>query len=227
MIVVSIDVGLKNLAIIRIDFQQSGNFEILDWVVISIETRPEPERCVAVNKNGSICNAKCKWVSCNIDDGKPSYSCRRHRQGPCVKNQMHLQSLNGRLLDALDMLPQLLQSELVLIENQPSMVNPAIKTVQIMLLSYFMSSGVRSPASPIKFVQCVHASLKMKACKDTIIPPQRTAYKRNKMLSIKTCEDILEKATGCLKWLQFYQQHRKKDDLADAFLQAWVYWNSL
>lgn len=52
---------------------------------------------------------------------------------------------------------------------------------------------------------------------------QSSAYRRNKAESVQTVTDILQNdmcAQWQLEWFEFYKSHKKKDDLADTFLQA-------
>lgn len=52
---------------------------------------------------------------------------------------------------------------------------------------------------------------------------QSSAYRRNKAESVQTVADILQNdmcAQWQLEWFEFYKSHKKKDDLADTFLQA-------
>ena len=54
---------------------------------------------------------------------------------------------------------------------------------------------------------------------------KKTTYNERKKLSIKVTQDILIKNPDLQKWKDFFNKHKKKDDLADCFLQGRWYLN--
>lgn len=213
MIILSIDVGLKNLAIARIHFLENKQMKILDWLLIDISVDKTDKIC-------SLCKFKSKWI---VDY---KHMCNRHKKNAkctmIIKNNEYLQNITVSIVNKLNEHAHFLQSDLVLIENQPAMVNPMIKSIQIMLQSYFVMNGVMNSKSNISYVQPIHASLKMKACKDIeCVKKLKSKYAQKKHKAVLGCERLLKEHQD--DHLEYFNKHKKKDDLADALLQAWAY----
>ena len=49
---------------------------------------------------------------------------------------------------------------------------------------------------------------------------KKTTYKERKFLSIKVTREIMVSENYMNKWIEHFNTHKKKDDLADAFLQG-------
>jgi hypothetical protein len=127
----------------------------------------------------------------------------------------------------LDEMPELLQVDEVFVENQPTLINPVMKTVSAMLFSYFIMRGIHerikthsnitnvsfcSPASKIK-VGGKEANDKVdNATSDKV-------YKVTKKLGVKFCKALISDNPDYLKMIE---SHKKQDDMADAFLQGFI-----
>jgi hypothetical protein len=121
----------------------------------------------------------------------------------------------------------------VIIENQISPIASRMKTLQGMLAQYFIDREINN----IKFVS---SSNKLK-----IFNLKKLSYTERKKASIDITNSILERKEykysmdnnynndtsinnyynnilihDNIKWLSFFNQHKKKDDLADCFLQG-------
>lgn len=148
------------------------------------------------------------------------------------KNEMD--TLSKRLINELDNRKYFLDADMVLIENQPALKNPKMKSIQMILYSYFMIRGVvdnYNGLGKIK-IQFLLASNKLKIkfneeiqkkINDEINNKTKNKYKRHKDLAKKYCEYYLNKNLDLeikenKKWLDFFNSHKKKDDLADTFL---------
>lgn len=108
----------------------------------------------------------------------------------------------------------------VLIENQPVQKNPTMKTIQIVVFSYFLyKKAIRSDG--IEGIHFVSASKKNKLAKsfDVTIPDGGSAYSRAKKMSVKAVASLIENT----EWESFFNSHKKKDDLADSYLQLLSY----
>lgn len=130
--------------------------------------------------------------------------------------------------------------DLVLIENQPALKNPVMKTVQIILHTFFMMN-LNGPYTRneglIGKVLCVSA-LSKNGIHKFISPECKThaihdvenlpkSYTKNKKLSILYTELLLKDSTNIHTYdgaLLHMQSHKKKDDLCDAFLQLLTYY---
>ena len=97
-----------------------------------------------------------------------------------------------------------------LIENQIAPKASNMKSIQAMLAQYFIMRDIPE-------IMFISASCKLKS-----ICPQKTTYRERKKLGINFCIKRLNDVdTENAKWaLQHFLSHKKKDDLADAFLQA-------
>ena len=114
-----------------------------------------------------------------------------------------------------------LDVDLVVIENQPALKNPTMKSIQMMIYSYFLIDGVCSDDSKITNIEMINARNKLKAYKGTrglcIIQDK---YKRTKFLGIEYCKHMIQESNQDDQWLQLFSTSKKKDDLADAYLQG-------
>jgi hypothetical protein len=156
---ISFDVGIKNLAYCIIDYTDR-NINIIDWQVVTIE-------------------------------GKDIYE--------------HSQSL-------FDILQKISDSHTIstaLIENQPCNKNPKMKSIQMMIFSFFVLKDMK--------VYMISAVNKLKVKKNPV-PTEKLTYSQKKKKSVElalmytddTYSDVLKTS-------------KKKDDLADCYLQG-VFW---
>ena len=149
---------------------------------------------------------------------------------PIPKNKsvmkIKIDDLVKTLFTKLDKIPELLQVDLVLIENQPGLKNPTMKTLSSCVFSYFMLRGIID-ASSIKSVNFMCPSNKLKLNENNTLQvlsktPDGQKYKMTKELGIKYCKQMIAEDVDNLTKLQSY---KKKDDLCDAFLQGAYYIN--
>lgn len=101
--------------------------------------------------------------------------------------------------------------DLILIENQISPIANRMKTIQGMLTQYFIMNNICN-------IQYISSSNKLK-----LFIQKKTTYKERKKAGIDIMNNdvlpILEKG----KWIDTFTKHKKKDDLADSFLQSLYY----
>ena len=109
----------------------------------------------------------------------------------------------------------------VLIENQPCMKNPTMKSIQMILYSYFvMQSYLDGRTIDIKFVS---ASNKLKVKYKTDVSNIKTSskYLQNKKYVVEYARNYLNMTRNYNeKWINVFEKEKKKDDLADAYCQA-------
>jgi hypothetical protein len=109
----------------------------------------------------------------------------------------------------------------VLIENQPCMKNPTMKSIQMILYSYFvMQSYLDGRTIDIKFVS---ASNKLKVKYKTDVSNIKTSskYLQNKKYVVEYARNYLNiTRVYNEKWINVFEKEKKKDDLADAYCQA-------
>lgn len=96
--------------------------------------------------------------------------------------------------------------DIVIIENQIGQNAIRMKAIQGMITMFFIGQG----CNDIRYWNACHK------LKGYDIPP-KTTYAQRKKLSVSiTSQSIHEKYP---QWVDLFQRHKKKDDLADCFLQ--------
>lgn len=145
-------------------------------------------------------------------------------------NKLPIITLTKKLCEKLDNHPDFLQVDEVLIENQPSMLNPKMKTISSILYSYFMINGIgnviknKSTISNVKFNA---PSNKLKVNKDgtakilKLAKNKKEEYEYTKELGILYCKELIKNDNLNLDYLS---TEFKKDDLCDAFLHGFQYY---
>ena len=214
MKILSWDVGIINLSYCIIDFnEESKEKNIIKWGIINLIENPE------MKKNMTL-------VFENIP------------------KKLHE---NEFLLDV----------DGVVIENQPSLKNPKMKSIQMVVYSYFLMYGkvLNINENKIKFIDFCNASNKLKVYKGPVISIENLKKKKVKNNSLITDFinkeekdeneeiEIKEKKSNKLSYgdkkkmavehvkyflkenndkenLEFFELHKKKDDLADSYLQG-------
>ena len=98
-----------------------------------------------------------------------------------------------------------------------------MKSIQMIIYTFFILRGVMNEDSTIQEVFMVNARNKLKVYKGPhVICPfnedKKNKYKRNKFLSVKYTEKMIEEEDK--QWNEIFQLSKKKDDLADSYLQG-------
>jgi len=159
-------------------------------------------------------------------------------------NDLDLITLGKHMMLALDQNPIIKDITHVIIENQISPIANRMKTVQGMLAQYFI---MRVPDCCIEFVS---SSNKLKAFNKTNVEktnvektnvektnientnidnintePEKvnTDYKKHKSDGVYYCAKVIQQNTNISCWQDPFNSSKKKDDLADAFLQGLWY----
>ena len=104
----------------------------------------------------------------------------------------------------------------IIIENQISPIANRMKTIQGMIVQYFIMSEIS-----VANMEFVSASNKLKCC-DSI---GKTKYSDRKKMGITKCRELLTSDHRFVNQSTFFDNHTKKDDLADSFLQGLWYIN--
>lgn len=98
----------------------------------------------------------------------------------------------------------------IAIENQISPIANRMKTIQGMIAQYFI---MKNNSINIQFISSTN---KLKG----FDKGEKSTYSDRKKMSIIKCIEFIDKYSWLQKWKTFYTQHKKKDDLADSFLQG-------
>ena len=264
MQIISIDVGIKNLAycIIDIDTSTNSEYKIIKWD--SINLCGEDMKCLVQTEKGKVCNKKATYSKNNIDyclthAKKTSYMIpNKELSFPSIKkmkidnlislaekyhihlnddnkkkdtilktildyisinafdiigkksaNQLDLVTIGISMKNEFDKIMPTTNIEHVIIENQISPIANRMKTIQGMIAQYFIMKGIQQ----VSFVSA------MNKLKSFTVNNEKTEYKDRKKMGVTITGGILEFYNN-KEWLIFFKGHKKKDDLADSFLQG-------
>jgi hypothetical protein len=130
-------------------------------------------------------------------------------------NAMDLVSMGIALRNELDTILSISETtnvQQIVIENQISPIANRMKTLQGMIAQYFIMHDKHA----ITFASSIN---KLKAF---ISSGEKTEYKDRKKLGIEVTKGILGNKDNQneKKWKTIFETHKKKDDLADSFLQG-------
>lgn len=282
MKIVSIDVGIKNLAYcimesLHIDDNDKDNdkdkYKIIKWDVINL--CGVEAMCNSMKNDKIACNKKAVYSK---DDQEKHY-CKIHAkkqtnyiiptsqfcikkikkmklvelQGVCTHYKIEyptnskkehimstvLQIMEPKFLDSiekqsandmnlieigiairkeLDKIPTMMEVDKIIIENQISPIANRMKTIQGMIAQYFIMNNKTS----IAFISSAN---KLKAFTKPLLEDEEKAnYKDRKKASVEITLQLLENSINN-EFKSFFMNHKKKDDLADSFLQGIWYLN--
>tara|TARA_Y100000389_G_C17327942_1_gene446520 strand:- start:85 stop:912 length:828 start_codon:yes stop_codon:yes gene_type:complete len=272
MLILSFDVGIKNLAYCLFEYNpvtsessnNKNNYEMLKWDIIDLANTSVP------NCQYKDCKYKAKYVK------QKSYYCKTHAKKhelfilpneslkiskikkmnlsklrqiaedynlllqmksrkkldylegilhyiethcfePIQKkntNNFNLVSLGIIMKKKFEELFETYKFDVILIENQISPIANRMKCLQGMITQYFIMKDCEN-------IQYVSSANKLKG-----FSKERMNYKQRKEFSIKICIELLQTNKNIEKWTEFFLKHKKKDDLADCFLQGLWYINN-
>lgn len=272
MRVLSIDVGIKNLAFCLFDKPPFlEHYKITKWDIIDISEKEDNLMCGFMEKN-IICNKPAKFKKDNdcyclkhskkqslqipTSENKPSFINKQkipklyeiadshHIQYESKIKKMDLVELinnyiGNHYLDTIESkkavdvdlfniginiktkFNKLFESEekidYVIIENQISPIATRMKTIQGMIVQYFIMSNIK-----VNHIEFISAANKLKDCpiKD------KKKYSDRKKLGITKCLEMITTDFRFNEHLDYFHQHKKKDDLSDAFLQGMWFINN-
>jgi len=264
MIILSIDVGMKNLAYCL--FQTIENdYKILKWDIINL-CNEKKYICKGVNKNNKFCNKSAKYFKCN------NYYCKIHAKNKNYKipnfktyslNKLSLKKLKSfatehdisfnklskkqdcynqimldisnnyfntvsnvltkdlNLIDYGINMKELFKKnfdyniiDLILIENQIGPLALRMKSLQGMIIQHFIENNINN-------IICINSNNKLK----DFLVNKKTTYSERKKESVKITSNIINNNNLLANWIDIFNNHKKKDDLADCFLQVLWYFN--
>ena len=96
----------------------------------------------------------------------------------------------------------------ILIENQIGPLALRMKMLQGMIMQHFIENG------------CINIKEISPANKLKDYVNKKTTYKERKFLSIDITRKIINEEANMNCWIEHFNTHKKKDDLADSFLQG-------
>lgn len=144
------------------------------------------------------------------------------------KTNFDIDKLRYTLVEELENKPELFQAEKVLIENQPSLKNPRMKAISSTIYDFYLIRGIfdKKYNSNINQVKYISPSNKIKLSKDKKLVKEADKtkkYKLTKKLAIDYVKALLD--TDLNNFKDYFLNEKKKDDLADAFLQGAYFLN--
>lgn len=209
------------------------------------------EECECINKNGKKCIRKAQYYE--IQNNNKIYFCKLHKNKIMDVNNInkYINSCNisfyersNYMINKLDQYLNIFNVDYVIIENQPVHLNPIMKSIQMILYSYYLLRGKlycnneinketngisqfsgkdedtsnENINNKIKKIYLINATQKMKVYDGQKIECNiKNKHNKNKFLSKEYCKYYIENDK---KWYEYYKTHKKRDDLADTYLQG-------
>jgi hypothetical protein len=279
MIILSFDVGIKNLAYClfsianaNVDTDSKHFIEIVKWNIIDLSCDHVEDvdtsetvvkisnQCCKCKKAATYCthsNAMLpedvmkfckkhaeeaqlpvhpKLLKSNSKNGRTPYivplsiinkkmSCNKINIVDLGKNiKCHLDVIFAEHMDKIDA---------VLIENQIGNLAGRMNVLQGMISQYFIMRNITS-------IEFISATNKLKLFKtvvdkkseninggnsnlDNVLESEKKLYKMRKDAGKMVCSSLLSFYPTLNEWITKYDKHKKRDDLADCFLQGYYY----
>jgi len=276
MKILSIDVGIKNLAFCLFEKPEgTEHFRVKKWDVVNI-CEPEVYNCCFSEKAGLLCNKPAKFQKdgkcfCLKHSKKQSFLFPTAESKPSFISKQKIQKLqeiaakysipfdkslkkadlvvrineyihnhffkqvettNASKADLIDIglniktkFNQLFSQEecieYVIIENQISPIANRMKTIQGMIVQYFIMSEVL-----VDNFEFISAANKLSPPFLKVEEKKKLGYTERKKLGIVRCLETIVNDHRFQEHVPFFNAHKKKDDLADSFLQGMWFINN-
>lgn len=239
----SFDIGIKNLSFCIIDkIEEYPGFRIRKWSLISLVSQKGKKRlkCQTVlkpRKKNDTQKKKCNknasfW---NNDDDKPIGYCRTHMpksetmtRYTTTKNITDFE-LNRMIIESIEQNPELwMECDEVVFEMQKRKNMNRVVYMIFSILSYKSATVPEAKLRNVKVISACHKlSIPDSILPDDIILPETTksgknkkTYEGRKILAKEHCEILIKHDE---KHSSYFHEQKKKDDLADSFLQGLAY----
>lgn len=236
--IISWDIGIKNLSYCLSEYNIKDNkLNIIQWNIINILKNYKCKYCYKNINKHKIKNINVK-INCNkcSDYAKKSYCkynfCLKHInniKGIKKKNnsnKINIFLLKNMLVQSLELNKNLFTSiNVVLIENQPVLMNPIIKTISDTLYSWFLIRNIYDKDNNIKII-LMNPTTKL-SIKNIDFDNLKKTYnlnekKNRKLLSIRLCYLLISNNILLTDYLNSFI---KKDDICDCLLYIIRYIN--
>jgi hypothetical protein len=238
----SFDIGIKHLAFSIIDIEGEKH-SIIAWNVINVLSeieescsiegceRPATHTCVTdstsddSSKTVAGCCAKVKCIKAFDAKYPPSAYPRTAIKKRHAVRQHSLMELCHCILNSLERYKKLvITSDVIVLENQPVLKNPTMKSIQMFIFSYLLIHGAKN-------IALFNARFKLNEYSgpEVNVSHKKTEYAKRKALSVAYAKTIMN-SERCSNggessiWNVIFEGSKKKDDLADCYLQGLTYY---
>ena len=192
--ILSIDVGIKNLGLCQLNYEDNNNDDICEDVKIELLDSLDITQFIDIKKKMNANKIPILLLARGLIKGLTDYSI----------------NLTNKI-------------DYIIIENQPFMKNPRMKSAQMIIFSFFVN----------KFLNNEDTDIRMFLPKNKLNvytgPPVecklKSKYSQRKFKSIKYTEYMLLKYNS--DFITKFNNSKKKDDLADSYLQGITFLNQL
>ena len=263
MNVLSIDVGLKNLAYCLFCVKSPNCYSISQWKILNL--CEETKKCCSKTSKNIDCNKTAKFHKdgqyyCKIHAKKTKYEvppqdfktkvfkrkkikelknlCEQFNLSfekkikkdncfsllkkhidthyldfvvPVISSNLCLTMMGRKMKEQFDTLLKDIKIDCVIVENQVSPLANRMRIFQGMIIQHFIEQGCDN-------IKNISAKNKLKDFLEK--SPSKTTYNERKKLGIRVATEIICQNSLFSKWDKFFLSHKKKDDLADSFLQG-------
>ena len=248
--VLSIDVGIKNLTYSYLHLYSETEFYIDKWEIVDVFSFNQPPLQQLLYNYSKMTKIQLKEIILKEkivkdEDMNEFNKMKKEEYKDIIKkylkekgfklrkkdSNLSIDDLGSRVIEMLEIkFGEIIHGfDYVLIENQPCMKNPKMKSLQIIIMTYFLLKKIQLKKDFI--VKCVHANLKMKYCvQRNFIDKKPESYKENKKMACFVVNKLLENVSNLpnkeLRDKTIYnieniwKKTKKKDDLSDVVLQT-------
>jgi|694.fasta_scaffold17692_1 hypothetical protein len=232
MRIASFDIGIKHLAFCILDIDANNSHSIYKWNVINV-LEDSQNFCEMINNK----EKKCEKVASIIANGK--YCCDKKtciksfdllypisqhprsqlkKSKPVIKEPLFsLCTSIKRVLD--NYIDDIKSCDIVVLENQPVLKNPTMKSVQMFIYSHCLINGAKN-------IALFNANKKLDIYDGPEIDSKgKSGYTLRKYLSVEYTRFFLKRDNSL--WIDYFEKNKKMDDLADCYLQGLTYHKSM
>lgn len=227
MKIAGIDIAVKTLSICIMEFPEYNDSNMLIykkpifWEIFNI--LDDYPNCAELN-----CELPAKWKN----EYDKNFCGRHKKRGKVFKDPIEIIirkvkdyspfDIQTRLVEMLDKYPQIYDIDYMFIENQDQnnsyMCSIASSVFTYYIKKAYIDMGENRRLKKINYIRATRKTNNVPIIGEPFISTKKDAYGKRKETSIVYCQRNCKKYAPEL--LDFFESHRKKDDLADSFQTA-------